>query len=206
MGSTLAELWHRAGHRVFLSSRHPEQLQDVINRLGEGALSGDVRQAASFGEVVALCVPYRELRGIGEELYNELLGKTVIDTSNPLPERDGPIADEAREVGTGHHSHKLLPGCDLVRAFNTLSFEQLAREAHRDGERAGIPVAGETEEAVQTVASLVEHAGFEPVIVGGLKDARFFDPGTPVFNRVMTASELRSALGLPKPGTIDFLR
>jgi hypothetical protein len=42
--------------------------------------------------------------------------------------------------------------------------------------------------------------------VGGLKDAKFFDPGTPVHNQVMTASELRTALGLPKPGMIDFLR
>lgn len=205
IGATLGELWHRAGHKIFFSSRHPEKLQDLINRLGPGALSGDTRQAAAFGEVVVLSVPYGELPKIGKDLYNELLGKTVIDTGNPYPERDGPMAEDARSAGTGVYSQKLVPGCNLVRAFNTLHYTALASEAHRDGERVGVPIAGQMEVAAKLVASLVEDAGFEPVLVGGLKDARFFDVGTPVYNRVLTAGELRAALGEPKPGPVHYM-
>jgi predicted dinucleotide-binding enzyme len=66
-------------------------------------------------------------------------------------------------------------------------------------------MAGETKEAVAMVASLIRDAGFEPVVVGGLKDARFFNVGTSVHNRILTAAELRAALGKPEPGAANFL-
>jgi predicted dinucleotide-binding enzyme len=138
-------------------------------------------------------------------LYNELLGKTVIETGNPYPERDGAVAEEARAAGSGVYSQKLLPGCNLVRAFNTLHYTVLHREAHREGERVGVPIAGQTDTAVQLAADLVRDAGFEPVVVGGLRDARFFDVSTPVYNRVLTAAELRSAFGDPRPGPLTFI-
>jgi predicted dinucleotide-binding enzyme len=115
------------------------------------------------------------------------------------------MAEDARNAGTGVYSQKLLPGCNLVRAFNTLHYPVLLREAHRDGERVGVPVAGQTDTAVNTVAGLVRDAGFEPVIVGGLRDARFFDVGTPVYNCVLTPAELRAALGEPRPGPLAFM-
>jgi predicted dinucleotide-binding enzyme len=155
--------------------------------------------------VVVISIPYGEMPKVGEDLYNELLGKTVIDTGNPYPERDGAMAEEARSTGTGVYSQKLFPGCNLVRAFNTLHYKALATEAHRDGERVAVPIAGQTETASNLVASLVQDAGFEPVLVGGLKDARHFDVGTAVYNRVLTARELRAALGEPKPGAANFL-
>ena len=142
---------------------------------------------------------------LGKDLYNELLGKTVLETGNPYPERDGPMAEEARSEGAGVYSQKLLPGCNLVRAFNTIHYAELHKQAHREGERVGVPIAGQTDTATKMAASLVTDAGFEPVIVGGLRDARFFDVGTPVYNRVMTASQLRAALGKPEPGALDFL-
>jgi predicted dinucleotide-binding enzyme len=111
------------------------------------------------------------------------------------------VSDKNQVIG-----HSIFAGSNLVRAFTTLPHDTLLKEAHRDGERAGIPVAGETREAVALAASLVHDAGFEAVVVGGLKDARFFDPGTPVHNRVLTAAELRDAFGHPQPGPATFLR
>ena len=43
---------------------------------------------------------------------------------------------------------------------------------------------------------LVRDAGFEPVVVGPLSRAHEFDVGTPVYTRLMTAPQLRQALGL----------
>jgi predicted dinucleotide-binding enzyme len=43
---------------------------------------------------------------------------------------------------------------------------------------------------------LVEDAGFEPVVVGSLAEAKKFDAGTPVFGRAFTARDLRRILGL----------
>jgi predicted dinucleotide-binding enzyme len=43
----------------------------------------------------------------------------------------------------------------------------------------------------------VRDAGFEPVMVGPLSSARLFDVGSPVYVKVMTATQLRKQLGLP---------
>jgi hypothetical protein len=70
------------------------------------------------------------------------------------------------------------------------------RQAHREGELIGIPIAGDDTEAVEITARLVRDAGFDPVIVGPLARAREFDRGTSVYVTGMTARELREALNL----------
>jgi predicted dinucleotide-binding enzyme len=126
----------------------------------------------------------------------------------PAAERDGDIAKKvlASGQGTGVHSRKILHGTNVVRAFNTIHHKTLAAEAHRDGEKVAIPIAGETDDSVRLAATLVRDAGFEPVLVGGLDCARFFDVGTRVYNKAMTAGELRAALALREPTSIDFLK
>ena len=47
-----------------------------------------------------------------------------------------------------------------------MNSEVLEREAHRNGDRVGIPLAGDSQEALELVARLVRDAGFDPVIVG----------------------------------------
>jgi 8-hydroxy-5-deazaflavin:NADPH oxidoreductase len=89
-----------------------------------------------------------------------------------------------------------LPKARVVRAFNSVNYKILESEAHRASERLGMMIAGDDKQAVETVAALVRDAGFEPVVVGPLADASRFDPGTPVYNKAMTAAELRAALGL----------
>jgi predicted dinucleotide-binding enzyme len=124
-------------------------------------------------------------------------GKVVIDCGNPREDRDGPMAEDAIRRGTGVASAEYLPGVRLVRAFNALSSVQVEREAHRSGEKLGIPIAADDVEATRIAVELVVDAGFDPVVVGGLARAREFDRGTPVYVRGMTAAQLRAALGLP---------
>jgi predicted dinucleotide-binding enzyme len=196
IGGTLATLWAKAGHEVFVSSRHPEQLQELARSLGPKAHAGTPREAASFGEVVLVSVPYGALPGIGHDLATELKGKVVLDTGNPYPERDGPMAEEARRKGTGIASAELLPGVRLVRAFNAIRAQDLRTQAHRAGEPVAIPIAADDAEALVVASRLVRDAGFEPVVVGPLVKAKTFDVGTPVYTQLLTARELRSRLGL----------
>jgi 8-hydroxy-5-deazaflavin:NADPH oxidoreductase len=51
------------------------------------------------------------------------------------------------------------------------------------GERLGIPAAGDDRAALDLVTTLVRDAGFDPVIVGPLHDARRSDVGTPVYDK-----------------------
>jgi 8-hydroxy-5-deazaflavin:NADPH oxidoreductase len=196
IGGTLAKLWVAAGHEVLISSRHPEELRPLAQSLGPKARVGTPRDAALFGDVVLVSVPYGALPQIGKDLKAELAGKIVLDTGNPYPQRDGDMANEARRAGTGVASARYLPGVRLVRAFNAINSGDLASEAHRTGKPIAIPLAGDDAAALAEAQRLVKDAGFEPVVVGPLSSARDFDVGTPVYTHIMTAPQLRQALGL----------
>jgi 8-hydroxy-5-deazaflavin:NADPH oxidoreductase len=196
IGGTLATLWVGAGHEVLMSSRHPQELQALAHSLGPKAHVGTPAEAARFGEVVLISVPYGVLPQVGRELKNDLAGKIVLDTGNPYPERDGQMAVEARRKGTGVASVEYLPGVRLVRAFNAINSGDLRSEAHRKGAPIAIPLAADDPQALQVAAQLVKDAGFAPVVVGPLAKAREFDVGTPVYTRLMTEPQLKAALGL----------
>jgi 8-hydroxy-5-deazaflavin:NADPH oxidoreductase len=196
IGGTLAALWVSAGHEVMISSRHPDELQGLARSLGPKAHVGTPREAAVFGEVVLVSVPYGALPQVGRDLKSELAGKIVLDTGNPYPQRDGEMAVAARAKGTGVASAEYLPGVRLVRAFNAINSGDLRSEAHRQGAPIAIPLAGDDAQALQVAQQLVSDAGFVPVVVGPLARAREFDVGTAVYTRLLTAPELRQALKL----------
>jgi predicted dinucleotide-binding enzyme len=88
--------------------------------------------------------------------------------------------DAIKAGGSGVYLAALLAKARVVRAFNSLYYKTLASEAHRSGERLGMMIAGDDKKAVEIIAGLVRDAGFEPVVVGPLRDADRFDAGTPV--------------------------
>src|SRR5215470_10508691 len=199
IGGTLAKLWVKAGHEVLVSSRHPDELKPLVESLGPKAHVGTPAEAARFGDVVVVSVPYAALPQIGRDLTADLAGKIVLDTCNPYPGRDGDMANEARKKGNGVASPEFLPGARLVRAFNAINSGSLSSEAHRKPPLVGIPLAGDDAEALRVAQRLVSDAGFDPVVVGGLARAKEFDVGTPVYTKLLTAAELRKALAPSKP-------
>jgi predicted dinucleotide-binding enzyme len=197
IGSTLAKLWDDAGHEVRLASRHPEDLRPLVERLGKSASAGTPAEAAKFGEVVMLTVPLAAIPGLARDLAPWLAGKTVLDTGNAYEKRDGDIAREATRHprGSAGWAAALFPGVRWVKVFNTAYFKLLESDAHRDGDRLGIPLAGDDPEAIETAARLVRDAGFDPVIVGTLERGKEFEPGTPPYNSGMSGRELRKLFG-----------
>ena len=103
------------------------------------------------------------------------------------------MLDEGTGSGLGTQAH--LPGSRVVRAFNTVYYKTLEKEAHRAGDQVGIPLAGDDGAALEIAAGLVRDAGFDPVIVGGLAEAGRFDVGTAVYNSGKSGAEVRAALG-----------
>jgi len=197
IGGTVGGLWAKAGHPVLFSSRHPEELGELVARLGPPARAGTVAQAIAFGDVLFVAVPYGAMPALGQDHADALEGKTVLDAGNAVRGRDGAIADEVERDGIGVTSQKYLPGTRLVRAFNTLSYTILAREANRAEPRLAIPIGGDDAAALQIAAALVRDAGFEPVVVGSLADARRFQRGGPGYGQAVSAAELRQKLSLP---------
>jgi len=198
IGGTIGGLWVKAGHPVLFSSRHPEGLKDMVAGLGSLAQAGSVDQAVAFGDVLFIAVPYGAVPKIGEQHAAAWKGKVMLDAGNAVAGRDGQaLADEVERDGIGAVSQKYLAGTRLVRAFNTMGFGVFAKEAHRPDPKLAIPIAGDDAEAVQVAAGLVRDAGFDPVVVGKLAEARRFQRGQPGYGQQVSAAELKQKLSLP---------
>ena len=197
IGGTIGGLWVKKGHSVFFSSRHPEELKDMVAKLGSLAKAGTVEEAVAFGDVLFIAVPYGAVPQIGKDYSAKMKGKVMLDACNAVSTRDGAVADEVEQNGIGLTTQKYFPGVRIVRAFNTMSYMVFAREANRPDPKLAIPIAGDDPQAVQIAAALVRDAGFDPVTVGTLADARRFQRGQPGYGQQVSAAELKQKLSLP---------
>jgi predicted dinucleotide-binding enzyme len=194
IGSTLAKLWVDAGHEVRLASRHPNDLKPLVDRLGTRASAGTPEEAAQFGDVVMFTVPLKAIPELARELAPLVSGKVVLDTGNAYAQRDGDIARDAarHEQGSAGWAAEQFPRARWVKAFNTVYYKTLEKEAHHKGDRVGIPLAGDDPDALKAAAALVRDAGFDPVIVGPLARGKEFEPDTPPYNTGMSGQQLRT--------------
>lgn len=179
VGSAIGRTWVNHGHEVMFSSRNLANDKALATQLGAKARAGTPKEAASFGDVILIAVPYGALPDLGKSLKNELNGKVVIDACNPFPARDGEIATLAREKGAGLTSAELLPGARIVRAFNAIGAARMG-SAHESPGKVGMPIAGDDKEAITLASQLIRDVGYEPVLVGGLAMGRYLMPGTPL--------------------------
>ncbi len=197
IGGTLARLLAGDGHEVTVAnSRAPETLSGLVDQLGERGRAGTPDEAAEFGDVVVVSIPFGRYTQLPAE---RLAGKVVVDTNNYYPQRDGHIAelDEGR-TSSSELLARHLPGARVVKAFNTMYWERLRDQGRPagGGERLAIPVAGDDAEAKRVVAGLIDGIGFDPVDTGGLADGgRRQQPGSPVYNAPLTGEQLRQRLG-----------
>jgi 8-hydroxy-5-deazaflavin:NADPH oxidoreductase len=181
-GGALGTMFAKAGHPVMFSSRHPEQLTDLVNGAGPNAKAGTVDEAVAFGDVIFLVVPYTAVEELGKQYAAAVATKPLLfDISNPIPRRDG--EDFVKQVdqmgGAGLVTAKYFPGAKLVRGFNAIGSGTLADNAGKT-DKIGVPIAGDDKGAIDLASALTTQIGFEPVLVGGLAMGKYLVPGTPL--------------------------
>jgi predicted dinucleotide-binding enzyme len=196
VGSALGGAWAKAGDQVMFASRNLDNDKKLAAEVGANAQAGTPQDAAAFGEVILLAVPYSAFPELVKSLGNSLKGKVVINASNPFPERDGEIANQARAEGAGLFDAHLLSGALVVRAFNAVGAARMA-SAHENPGKIGMPIAGE-KKAIEIASQLVRDAGYEPVVVGGLDMGKYLMPGTPLAGE-HTPDEVRRIAATLKP-------
>ena len=167
IGGNAARLFAQAGHDVLVSySRDPDKLQAVAARIG--ARAGTPREAAEFGEVMMLSVPWRLLDDVLAEV-GPLDGRIVIDTTNQFA--TGGWEDLGGRTAAQVNAQR-MPGARYTKAFNTLTSGFQEQAAGRTGpDRVVMFLCGDDEEAKGVVAGLIDDAGFKPVDMGGTADA-----------------------------------
>jgi hypothetical protein len=121
VGGGLGKLWVRAGHQVFFSSRHPNRLKALVEEAGPGAYSGNVADAALFGDVILFSPNFWSVDD-ALEATGPLKGKTVVDVTNPLEwSPTGRMVRSLPDSTTaGEQLAKKIPDARVVKAFSTI--------------------------------------------------------------------------------------
>jgi predicted dinucleotide-binding enzyme len=182
IGSTVARLAVDAGFDVVLSnSRGPETLADLVGELGPQARAASGAEAAAAGDLVLVSVPllaYPSLPAAG------LAGKTVLDTGNYYPQRDGRIAAlDERSLTDTEYLAQHLRGARVVKVFNNIFFkhlQNLARPADA-ADRSYLPIAADDAGAKVSVVAFLDAIGYGAVDDGTLVESWRQQPGTPVY-------------------------
>ena len=201
IGSTLARLAVDHGHEVVLSnSRGPDSLSELVAALGPHASAATPAEAVAAGDLVVVTIPLKNYRQVPRP---EPAGKTVIDTNNYYPQRDGQFAELDDDSTTSSEllaAH--LPGSHVVKAFNSIYFDDLASQGQPAGSagRRALPIAGDDEPAKAQVAGLIEQFGFDVVDVGPLREGRRFQRDEPAYVARYDEAGLREALAKGSPG------
>lgn len=167
VGKALATSITRAGHEVTLSASSPASAQQAAAAAGaQSAVSNTA--AVDQADLVILAVPYAGGRQVADEIRESVIGKTIVDVTNPLkPDFSGLATD----TSAAEELQQRLPDSNVVKAFNTIfATNQASPTPDIDGY-----VAGNDAKAKQLVISLVESMGFAPVDVGGLSASRHLE-------------------------------
>ena len=198
IGANAARLFIKAGHEIAVAnSRGAETLQDLIAELGENARAASIEEAANFGEIVFISIPFGKYKMLPADVFD---GKIVVDSNNYYPDRDGKFAeiDEVKTTSSEMLAEHLR-GARIVKGFNTIWFEHLKTQGDVSlpiEERRVIFIAGDDAEAKKTVARLIEEIGFAAVDTGDLRfGGAAQQPETAIYNRNLTTREAQAFLG-----------
>lgn len=186
LGRGLAARLATAGAAVQLGSRDPQRAQQTAEavkaRLGEGAGAvggGSNLEAAAFGDLSLITVPYEATSALLADLGAALEGRTLISTAAPMEFRAG-LAEPVRpRAGSAAQEvAELCPGSLVVGAYHTVSAASLGRLDSQLEE--DVIVTSDHARAKTQVMRLVEAVpGLRAVDGGGLANARFSEGLTP---------------------------
>ena len=195
IGGAAARLFARAGHEVALShSGSPDTLREQVAELGAKARAATIVEAAAFGEVVVLAIPWRNRADLPAQ---QLRGKVVLDAMNHYRPDMG-LYDLAGSTSSEEVA-KALPGARLVKAMNSLPAADLLNRGRPGApmhERVVMPIAGDDGEAKAVVAQLMAEIGFAPLDTGLLRAGGVLQQagGGPLSGKPLTLAEAEAAL------------
>ena len=203
IGSQVARAVIGAGYDVVISnSRGPETLADLVRELGPRARAATAEEAAQAGDLVVVTVPMKAVPQVPAE---PLAGKTVIDTNNYYPQRDGQIAElDAEELTSSELLQRHLPESRVVKGFNHIYASQITTDGTPSGtpNRRALVIAGDDAVAKAQVTQLFDEIGFDTVDLGSLAESWRIQPGTPGYGPQLDAEGLTAALaGATRPAS-----
>jgi 8-hydroxy-5-deazaflavin:NADPH oxidoreductase len=176
MGSAISKSLSKGNYRLLLQARDQEKAQSLVHDIKASNSSADVEaidcnyNACWEADIIIAAVPYQAEKELAEKIKQVANQKIVISIANPLNDTyDGLVT--APDTSAAEELQKLLPNSKVVKAFNTTFAADFSTPVI-DCKQVDAFVAGNNEEALQTVSELVSTVGFNPIIAGDLSVSR----------------------------------
>ena len=180
VAQTIARLALAAGHNVILSnSRGPESLTELVGQLGANASAATAAQAAR-ADIVILAVGWDQVPTALQDLA-DWDGRIVIDATNQWHHHDPEAEVDLGDQTGSEYNATLMPGARIVKAFNTVFMNVVAKSGHRSDGPLVIFLAGDDTDAKATVSTFIDSLELAPVDLGELRQGgRLMQAGGPL--------------------------
>jgi NADPH-dependent F420 reductase len=176
MGSAIAASLAKGNYRLLLKGNDAARLDGLVKQVTGANSNADVeamacpKDASWEADIIILAIPYKAEKEVAEKIKEVANQKVVISISNPLNEAfDGLVTDPS--TSAAEELQKLLPHSKVVKAFNTSFAADFSSPVIGSKQVDGF-IAGNDEDALQTVSELVATAGFNPIVAGDLTTSR----------------------------------
>ena len=173
MGKGLGKIWAEKNHEIMFGSRDPVNARKLANSFEKNVLGGTYADAAQYGEVVVLAVPWSAAQE-SIQVVGDLNKKIVIDCTNAVaPQLGGLLLGHT--TSAAEKIAEWAKGAKIVKAFNSLGAENLTK-LQFGSQNASTFICGDDLEAKSIVSKLGEDIGFDVIDAGPLKNARLIEP------------------------------
>ena len=159
-----------------IGSRNPAKLHEWLREVDPEPRIDTLAATAQFGELIVLSVNGRAaedvIRLAGVE---NLTGKIVLDASDPLDFSSGrPGLFVGTTDSLGERIQRLIPDAYVVKGLNIVLADVMINPSLTGGE-PDMFIAGDSDEAKQTVTNLLEEFGWPVIDMGGIESARWLE-------------------------------
>ena len=156
------------GHSLTIFDRDETKAKELANNLGkaQGKKLGD----AILEDVIILALPYSAISQVLEENKNQLKNKIIVDISNPINFETFELVTPSGSSGTEEIAKNLPADAKLLKAFNT-TFAGTLIEGKVDRKILDVFIAGDDEEAKNSLIQIIKDGGLRPIDVGSLREA-----------------------------------
>jgi 8-hydroxy-5-deazaflavin:NADPH oxidoreductase len=198
-GKGLAYRWAKAGYEVCIGSRKLEKAQEAIKEIvsmqknGQSFIlhSAENEDAAKWGEIVVLTIPYAHHEEMLQTLKSNLNGKIFVDVTVPLVPPKVSVIQIPEEGSVGLKAQKILgEGVKIISAFQNISFELLLKDEPIE---CDVPLCGSDKKAREIGMQLVEDAGLDVWDAGPLENAIIAEGLTSILIRINKQYQTHSA-------------
>ncbi|WP_413738403.1 NADPH-dependent F420 reductase [Sodalis sp. RH21] len=166
MAAAIAGRTVKAGHTVEVVNRDPAKARVLADQLASGATTGTYG-AAPAGDMVILAVPYASAAAVLADFGDGLVGKVIIDITNPVAPDLSRLVTPHGSSGAQEIAKDAPAGAHVVKAFNTLFGHVLAREGRLDAF-----IAADDAQTKARVSTFIASLGLRPFDIGGLHMAQ----------------------------------